>query len=136
MTAPIRQLLWQTFLFIVQFSNRYLKAPSCSFLMKNKLQTDAFVAFVKSFSSVSSTSSLSTMTWQRSLQQGFWLTLLLCLRGSLNRISNDFCYTELKFLRNSESDRTLISFRTSRSEYLEKLFLEILRKKFPGRELL
>ena len=32
--------------------------------MKNQLQTDLFVAFTKSFSSVPSTSSLSAMTWQ------------------------------------------------------------------------
>ena len=32
--------------------------------MKNQLQTDLFVAFIKSFSSVPSTSSLSAMTWQ------------------------------------------------------------------------
>ena len=45
------------------------------FFMKNQLQTDAFVAFVKSLSSVSS---ISIATLQRSLQQG------VCSRGSLN----------------------------------------------------
>ena len=39
-----------------------------------------------------------------------------------------FSYTELLFPRHSKSDRTLISFRMSRSELLEKSFLEIIRK--------
>ena len=59
-----------TSLLVLQFGKRHLKTPSWTFLIKNWLQTDAFVAFVKSLSSVPLTSSLSTATWQRSLQQG------------------------------------------------------------------
>ena len=84
MKVPIRQVLLQTSLFIVQFSKRYLKTPSWDFLIKNQLQTDAFVAFGKYLSSVPSTGSLNTVTWQRSLQQGF------CSRRSQMVISNDF----------------------------------------------
>ena len=60
MKAPIRQFILKTSLFIVHFSKRYLKTPSWTFFMKNQLQTDAFVAFVKSLSSFLSTSSSST----------------------------------------------------------------------------
>ena len=72
-------------LFIVLFSTRCLKTPSWTFFIKNQPQTYAFEAFAKSLSRVPSTSSLSTAACQRSLQQDFWLTLLLCSRGSLNR---------------------------------------------------
>ena len=74
MKARIRQVFLKTSLFIVHFSKRckrYLKTPSWTFFMKNQFQTDAFVAFVKPLSSVLSTSSMTTATWQRSLQQGF-----------------------------------------------------------------
>ena len=71
MKTPIKQILLQTALFIVQFSTRCLKIPSWTFFIKNQSKTDAFEAFVKSSSRVPSTSSLSTATWQRSLQQDF-----------------------------------------------------------------
>ena len=74
-------------------------------------------------SSVPLNSSMSITSWQKSLQQGFWLTLLLCSRGWQFLII--FCYTELLFPRHFESDRTLISSRTS---CLEKSFLVIFRK--------
>ena len=49
MKPPIRQVLLQTSLFIVQFNKRYLNI-FMEFFMKNQLHTNAFV--VKSFSSV------------------------------------------------------------------------------------
>ena len=76
MKTPIKQVLLQTSLFIVQFSKRCLKISSWTFI-KNQPKTDAFEAFVKSLSRVPSTSSLSTATWQMSLQQDFCLTLLM-----------------------------------------------------------
>ena len=84
MKAPIRQALLKASLFIVHFSKRYLKTSWSIFFMKNQLQTDVFVAFVKPLSSVLLTSSLSTTTWLKSLEQGFRLTLLLCSIGSQN----------------------------------------------------
>ena len=84
MKASIRQVLLNISLVAVHFSKRYLQIPWCTFLMKNLLQTDVFVTFVKSLSSAPSTSSLSTVTWLNSLEQGFWLPLLLCSRGSQN----------------------------------------------------
>ena len=41
---------------------RYLKTFSCTFIMKNQLRTEAFVAFLKSLPSVTSISSLSIAT--------------------------------------------------------------------------
>ena len=90
MKATIRQVFLKTSLFIVHFSKRYLKTSSWTYFMKNQLQINAFVAFVKSLSSVLSTSSLSTATWQKPLYQSFWLTLLLCSRRFQNATSNDF----------------------------------------------
>ena len=90
MKAPIRQVLLKTSLFVVHFSKRYLKALWWTFLMKNQLQTDVFMVFAKSLSSVLSISSLSTVTSLKSLQQSFWLTLVLCSRGSQMAICYDF----------------------------------------------
>ena len=49
MKPPIKQVLLQTFLFIVQFNKRYLNT-FINFLMKNQFHTNAFV--VKSLSSL------------------------------------------------------------------------------------
>ena len=49
MKTPIKQVLLQTSLFIVQFSTRCLNIPSWTFFIKNQLKTDAFEAFGKSF---------------------------------------------------------------------------------------
>ena len=78
MKAPIRQGFLQTSLFIVKDT------------LKSQLQTDAFISLLKSLSSVPSTSSLSIVACQRSLQQGFWLTLLLCSRECLMKIFKYF----------------------------------------------
>ena len=84
MKAPIRQVYLQASLFILQLSTRCLKTLWWTYVIKNQLQTVRFEAFVISLSSVPTTSSLITATWQRSLQQDFYLTLLFCSRGSLN----------------------------------------------------
>ena len=129
MKAPIRQALLKTSLFIVHFSKRYLKTSWSIFFMKNQLQTDVFVAFVKSLSSIEY-HDLTNIIGPR-LSTNFTFVLY---RISEWQFAVIFCYTELLFARHSESDRKLISSRTSRSEYLEKFFLEIIRKKFPGRK--
>ena len=63
--------------------------------------------FTIQLSSVPSTSFLSIVTWQRLLQQGFWLTLLLRSRGPQSSYYF-LLYSELLIPRYSESKRTHI----------------------------
>ena len=73
-------------LFIVLFSTRCLKTPSWTFFKKKLAPNVCIWGFCKIFfQGFHQLALLSTAAWQRSLQQDFWLILLLCSRGSLNR---------------------------------------------------
>ena len=104
------------------------------FLMRNQFQTDSWMAFMKSVSTVPSTSSSSAAFWYRSIQEDVWLTLLLCSRGSLN--GNFWYFSAIKsfFLRHSESNLRLLSSRTSCSKCSEQFFLENFTKDFSARQ--
>ena len=103
--------------------------------MENQLRTEGLVAFVISLSNVPLNSSFQ----YRNLTKVITATLLTNFTFVLWRISEwqfliILYYTELLLSRHSEYDRTIISSRTNRSECLEKLFLEIFREEFPGRQ--
>ena len=58
MKTPVKKVLLQISLFIVQFSRRCLKTPSWTSFIKNQPPTDVFEAFVNSLSRVPSFSFL------------------------------------------------------------------------------
>ena len=108
MKAPIRQVLLHTFLFIVQFSKRYLKNPL-------SVPNGRMYGFCET----SFKCSIDQLLEYRDLKKFIAAELLNIFTSMLQRIPEwqfliIFCYTELLFPRHSESDRTLISFRMSR----------------------
>ena len=120
MKTPIRHVLLQASLFIVQFSTRCLKIPSQTFFIKNQPQTDASEAFVKSHSRVSSTSSLRLLT-------SFTFVLQSTSEQKFLMI---FCYIDLLFTRHSESERTLLSSRPTAQRKIQKTVQKSFLKKF------
>ena len=83
MKAPIRQVLLQTSLFIVlQFSTRYLKSPAWTFLWKISSKRTRLWLLWNLFQVFHKLAFWVEQTLKRSLELDFWLTLLLCFRGS------------------------------------------------------
>ena len=131
MKAPIRKVLLKTSPFTVHFSKRYLKTPSWTFFYKVSAPNGRICGFYE----ISFKSSINQLEYH-DLTKVITARLLTKLTFVLQMISEwqllmIFCYTELLFARQFESDRTLISSRTSRSECLEKFILEIIRKQIP-----
>ena len=108
MKAPIRQVLLHTFLFILQFSKRYLKNPL-------SVPNGRMYGFCET----SFKCSIDQLFEYRDLKKFIAAELLTNFTSVLQRIPEwqfliIFCYTELLFPSHSESDRTLISFSISR----------------------
>ena len=97
------------------------------FFIKNQLQMDTCVTFVKSLSSVPSTSFLRTRTWQKSLQQDIWLTLLLYSRGSLNGNLYSFSATQGCYSQGTSTKRLFLLEQAVQSAY--KNFFRNIQKK-------
>ena len=135
MKAPIMKVLLKTSLFIVHFSKKYLKKPSRTFFNEKSAPDRCICGFCE----ISFKCSINQPLEYHDLTKVITARILTNFTLVLQRISvwqflMIFCYTELLFARHSECDRTLISSRTSRSQRLEKLFLEIISKIFPGRQ--
>ena len=139
MKATIRQVILKTSLFIVHLSKIYLKTPLWTFYEKS-----APNGRICCFCEISFKRSINQLLDYRDLTKTTVPKLLTNFTFMLQRISEwqllmIFCYTELLFPKHSESDRAQISSRTSRSEFLEKFFLEIIRNRkrrqqYPGRQ--
>ena len=134
MKTPIKKVLLQTSLFIVQFSTRCLKLPSWTFFIKNQPKTDAFEAF----SEISFKGSINQLFEHSDLTKVIPARYLTNFTFVLYRIYEQkflmiFCYTELFFPRQSKSDRTLLSSRPtvqSIQENILKKFSENISQKY------
>ena len=103
------------------------------------IEKSALIGRICGFCEISFKCSINQLLQYRDLTKVIAARILTNFTFVLKRISEqkfvmNFCYTELLFTRHFGSDRTLISSRTSCSECLEKFFLEIIRRKFPGRQ--
>ena len=133
MKASIIQVLSQTSLLIVQFSN--LKTSSWTFLMKNQLQTGAFVAFCD----MSFKCSINQLLGYCSLTNVIAVRFLTNFTFVLQRISEwqflmNFCYTELLFPGTLNLTECSFLLEQAVQSVQKNSFQKYSEKKFPGRQ--
>ena len=109
MKAPIRQVLLQASLFVVHFSKRYIDFFN---------EKSALNGRICDFCEISFKCYINQLLEYRDLTKVTAEKLLTNFTFVLQKISE------------FESDRAMISSRTSPSKCLEKIFLEMIRKKF------
>ena len=130
MKAPVTQVLLQTSLLILQFSKICLKTLS-QILMNGRTCRFCVISFKCSINQSHEYCILTKVLAARFMNN----FIFVLWRMSMLKFLIIFCYIEVLFPGHSESNRTHIFLEQAVQESFENFFLEIFRKKFPGRQM-